>query len=352
VLILIAVGSLVTSFNAGMAVPDWPLSFGSVNPPGWWYNFGVRLEHGHRLLAGCVGILVTGLCCSINGTWRPLKLALAGSFLGVCFGYGLGVSAPVRFHMLIWPGALGFFVGTLLWSSGDVVSSRRDRFLAVGVFLAVCVQAALGGLRVTSETAGSIEAAKVLRIIHGSVAEMFLIMLSALFGRLYFLGGRVSSLDFRPSRRISILAWVAVGGVYLQLLVGVALRHLGAGLAIPTFPACGTGGGLIPMFWSWPVVLSFVHTRVGASVVACIVCACAICGIRYSIGWLRWAHVCTLCLVICQIVVGISVIWTARSPWVASLHVVVGALLLCVLTLLAVWNSAVRGDSRQRGGGR
>ena len=42
---LIFVGGLVTSWQAGMAVPDWPLSFGSLNPEGWWANFPVRLEH-------------------------------------------------------------------------------------------------------------------------------------------------------------------------------------------------------------------------------------------------------------------------------------------------------------------
>ena len=44
-----------------MAFADWPLSNGSLNPQGWWTNFMMRLEHGHRLTAGTVMMLVVGL---------------------------------------------------------------------------------------------------------------------------------------------------------------------------------------------------------------------------------------------------------------------------------------------------
>ena len=64
--ILLLAGGNVTSRAAGLAVPDWPLSFHSVNPPGWTNNFagkhpGVRDEHGHRLIGATVGVLVTAL---------------------------------------------------------------------------------------------------------------------------------------------------------------------------------------------------------------------------------------------------------------------------------------------------
>src|SRR5215218_230291 len=57
VFVLIFLGGLVTSWGAGMAAPDWPLSFGSLNPNGWWSDFPLRLEHGHRLIASLVGVL-------------------------------------------------------------------------------------------------------------------------------------------------------------------------------------------------------------------------------------------------------------------------------------------------------
>ena len=76
---LIFVGGLVTSWQAGMAVPDWPLSFGSLNPEGWWANFPVRLEHGHRLLGALVGLDRDDLFKKISkysgGMRRKLEIA-------------------------------------------------------------------------------------------------------------------------------------------------------------------------------------------------------------------------------------------------------------------------------------
>ncbi|HYM13676.1 MAG TPA: COX15/CtaA family protein, partial [Bryobacterales bacterium] len=51
---LIIAGALVTSKDAGLAVPDWPLSYGSLMPP-WVGN--IRFEHGHRMVATLVGML-------------------------------------------------------------------------------------------------------------------------------------------------------------------------------------------------------------------------------------------------------------------------------------------------------
>src|SRR5262245_19575998 len=57
-LVLIFVGALVTSTGSGLAVPDWPLSFGQVFPP---MVGGVLFEHGHRLVAALVGVLTVAL---------------------------------------------------------------------------------------------------------------------------------------------------------------------------------------------------------------------------------------------------------------------------------------------------
>jgi cytochrome c oxidase assembly protein subunit 15 len=58
---LIVAGGLVTSRDAGLAVPDWPLSFGTLNPPRWLEIVNVRTEHGHRLVAGIVALLTIAL---------------------------------------------------------------------------------------------------------------------------------------------------------------------------------------------------------------------------------------------------------------------------------------------------
>src|SRR5205814_4966689 len=51
---LIIAGANVTSHDAGLAVPDWPRSFGKVFPQ---MVGNVFWEHGHRMVATAVGIL-------------------------------------------------------------------------------------------------------------------------------------------------------------------------------------------------------------------------------------------------------------------------------------------------------
>jgi heme a synthase len=53
-LVLLAAGALVTGNNAGLSVPDWPLSFGQWMPP---MIGGVFFEHGHRMIAATVGFM-------------------------------------------------------------------------------------------------------------------------------------------------------------------------------------------------------------------------------------------------------------------------------------------------------
>src|SRR5215831_8089442 len=53
ILLLIA-GALVTSNEAALSVPDWPLSYGTLTPP---MVGGIRYEHTHRVIAAIVGLL-------------------------------------------------------------------------------------------------------------------------------------------------------------------------------------------------------------------------------------------------------------------------------------------------------
>jgi protoheme IX farnesyltransferase len=55
---LLIAGGLVTSTDSGLAVPDWPLSYGTWFPP---MVGGIRFEHGHRMIAGFVGLLILAL---------------------------------------------------------------------------------------------------------------------------------------------------------------------------------------------------------------------------------------------------------------------------------------------------
>jgi cytochrome c oxidase assembly protein subunit 15 len=88
-LILVAAGALVTSKEAGLSVPDWPLSYGQVMPP---MTGGVAFEHGHRMIATTVGMLTIALAVWLwrveERSWmRKLGwIALAGVILQGIFG--------------------------------------------------------------------------------------------------------------------------------------------------------------------------------------------------------------------------------------------------------------------------
>jgi heme a synthase len=53
-LFLVVAGASVTSKEAGLSVPDWPLSYGQVMPQ---MTGGVFFEHGHRMVATTVGFM-------------------------------------------------------------------------------------------------------------------------------------------------------------------------------------------------------------------------------------------------------------------------------------------------------
>lgn len=63
-LLLVIAGGLVTSNDAGLSVPDWPLSYGRLMPP---MEGGIFYEHGHRMVATLVGFLTVILAIWL---WR------------------------------------------------------------------------------------------------------------------------------------------------------------------------------------------------------------------------------------------------------------------------------------------
>lgn len=75
---LLIAGGLVTSTGSGLAVPDWPLSFGQFFPP---MIGGVLFEHGHRLIAGLVATLTFALAFWIRAkeSRRPVRALAYGA---------------------------------------------------------------------------------------------------------------------------------------------------------------------------------------------------------------------------------------------------------------------------------
>src|SRR5690242_8806182 len=125
-LVLIGIGGLVTSHEAGMSVPDWPNSYGYnmfLFPPSKWIG-GILYEHTHRLWASFVGLLIIALTRWLGGRQSRRPLAIVGTLEVLA---GLAIFA-------IWPSekATGGFltgigglvlVAALVWFRNEAAPS-------------------------------------------------------------------------------------------------------------------------------------------------------------------------------------------------------------------------------------
>lgn len=286
---LIFTGGHTTTSGAGMAFPDWPLSNGSLNPHGWLTNFFMLLEHGHRLTAGLVATMVA-----------------------VLFGWVLVKRAQLP---------------------------RAAFWLALWALVGVFSQAILGGLRVILDPQGiaatTSTIATTFRVLHGCCAQIELGLVVALAAVLSPVWHGLATRREFP--KIARLAWITVGVIFLQLIVGATMRHLGAGLAIPSFPLTAEGG-VMPKVHNVFVDLNFTHTRFGALVVTGMVVWLGARTFRLAAmeGRLTNPAFLLLSLVAAQVILGMLVIWHLRPPVLTTLHVVNGAAVLATTVLLAV----------------
>ena len=113
---LVFAGAQVTSTGSGLAVPDWPLSYGMFFPP---MIGGIFYEHGHRMVAGVFGILTL-----IQAFWlrKPLGWALFGTTVVQALIGGLTVKLllpkPVSIsHALVAEIAFGLAVAIAFFAS-------------------------------------------------------------------------------------------------------------------------------------------------------------------------------------------------------------------------------------------
>jgi cytochrome c oxidase assembly protein subunit 15 len=117
--------------------------------------------------------------------------------------------------------------------------------------------------------------------------------------------------------------------VYVQILVGALMRHLGAGLAIPEL-------WVIPSFTSAGVIVNFAH-RIGGVLVAIAVVAIAIRLRRFEVNHpLRIIANFLVVFVAAQIMLGAYTVWSGKQPHITSLHVMAGALILGTSVVLAL----------------
>ena len=108
---LIGVGGLVTTYDAGMAVPDWPGTYGYnlfLYPLSTWWSgpWDLFVEHGHRLLGALAGLLTIGLVIAVwlgdSRRWmRDASLAALGLVIFQGVLGGLRVLLDVRMMALV-----------------------------------------------------------------------------------------------------------------------------------------------------------------------------------------------------------------------------------------------------------
>lgn len=281
VFVLVALGAFTTSIGAGMAFPDWPLSNGSVNPPGWLTEIDKFAEHSHRLSGAVMG------------------------FITIILAVWLQVREERR-----WLRRLGW------WALGLVI-----------------VQGLIGGKRVLLDSLNvpgfDMTLGQMLRIPHGMLAQVYVCMLFAIVAGLS--RAWVEDTLGTPSERVRRLGWWCVVLLFVQLGVAVSMRHNYAGLAIPTFPFSTAEGGLLPAAWDYKVVLHFAH-RVMAAVIGVLVLVYGhfLWREKSLIPPLRAASLLLVGLVAGQIYLGAQIIWTGRSVYMTTGHVILGALLLAI----------------------
>lgn len=166
--LLIVAGASVTSNRAGLAVPDWPETYGHAM---WRFPLskmvgGILYEHGHRLLASVVGLLTTGLA------------------LWTFFGQR---HAPIR-------------------------------RLGLAALAVVLLQGLLGGLTVIWYLP------PVVSVAHAALAEAFFCLTLAL---VVATGPAWHRVEPSPphARWLRTLTLGTTGLIYLQIILGAAVRH-------------------------------------------------------------------------------------------------------------------------------
>lgn len=275
--LLIFVGALVTTTGSGLAVPDWPLSFGRLNPR---MEGGVAYEHGHRLVAGGVGFMT-------------LLLAFWAQFGG----------------------------------TRDLLVKRLS-WLALGL---VVIQGLLGGLTVLMRLP------RPVSVAHGCVAQLFLCTMVAVVLHTWprFRQTSVALVGDRGSA-VRLAGVLAVCAVLVQLLIAATMRHMGAGLVIGDFPK--SLGYWIPPFDSPHIVINYAH-RVMALIVLTMLSLFAWRVHREPQlpRETRWLSRAMLGFVGWQICLGAWTVWSGRSLIPTSWHVVNGACVLATTFATCLW---------------
>lgn len=209
--IMISAGGMVTSMDAGDAVPDWPLSYGSLLPP---MVGNVFYEHGHRMIGWLLGILIITQAIWIQRSdpRRWMRRCGIAAVVGVCVLGGLG----------------GLRVMTV---SNPSVQDAMMRFF--GLFGVTSV----GTARVC------------IAVVHTLLAQSFLCFLAfiALATSPAWIVSPAANTDAN-SARLRRLCWVTVGIILAQLLLGAIRRHTGTTMIPHAIGAAAVAAHVILIF--------------------------------------------------------------------------------------------------------
>jgi cytochrome c oxidase assembly protein subunit 15 len=211
--LLLIAGALVTSNDAGLSIPDWPLAYGSLTPP---MVGGIRYEFTHRVIATCIGLLTIGLAA--------------------------------------W-----------LWK---VENRRWMRWLGLAALGGVIAQGILGGMTVRMFQPPPVSAA------HATLAQLFFstVVAIAVFTSPWWNRELTGVEDPGTPPVRSLAVWTAIA-VFLQLILGAAFRHKGFGInphligaVVVTLLIFMTAGALKRRFSNVPALRScarMLHMLIG-----------------------------------------------------------------------------------------
>ena len=283
--LLLFAGGFTTSIKAGMAFLDWPLSNGSINPEGWLTESDKFAEHSHRLLGMQIGLISMGLVL-----WTFLRESRA-------------------------------WVRKMAWA-----------LLALVVF-----QGLLGGARVLFDQLNTLAesnlVAQLFLVAHASGAMLVLTLLVSIT---FACSKSWISNHFQfpeDAERVSLkrLAWVAYLATFVQIFMGAVMRHADAGLAIARFPLANESS-VIPAYWNFAVSIQFAH-RVGALILTVLLLYLVWRLLKHRALdkiFFRFPILISVVLSL-QVYLGALTIWTAKNPYSATMHHLVGAFLLATI---------------------
>jgi heme a synthase len=315
-LLLICSGGMVTSKNVGLAVPDWPTTFGYnmfLFPVSKWVG-GILFEHTHRLMGSLVGFLTIILAMWL---WRRDDRRWVRT---------LGVIAVVG---VILQGILGGLRVTMMQDQiGIFHACVAQAFLGLLVFIAVVTTKLWRSLTNDIRTVEAVAPAKpelMQTVGSGELAPPLRIR-------------------FSPIKTLAIAITVAI---YVQLALGATMRHQHRDLSILDFPTANgawipdTSAAALAKINAWrdaralsdvsafQIWLQMVHRFVALIIAIAIIVFCIrVWRERRGFVALKRLSLLWVVLVFGQVTLGAWVIWSNKAADIATAHVALGAVML------------------------